>query len=198
MVRLLNLEKGIIYLKKIIVYIFYKCNFLLNNIILWLIGIMFFDNKINFFNSAIKNIEANYLNINSVLSVEVNLKSDNPSERTLHFFVDNKQLKEFVIDLPKSVIFGVWILFFSLLFYSIFEQINIGIVTNYVKFLTLEKLNNQTVKRSEKEKCFSWIGELNKNGWLCGREGWKRWKRRKRVLLILNHNSFDFNLLKNV
>lgn len=125
---------------------------------------MFFHNSINFFKRVFKKIEANFLNVNSVLSVEVNLKSDNPSERTLHFFVDNKQLKECLIDLPKSVIFGVWILFFSLLFYSIFEQINVGFVTNHVEFLTLEKLNNQTVKRSEKEKCFSWKRELNKQG----------------------------------
>lgn len=46
-----------------------------------------------------------------VISMEANLKSKNPKERTLDFFINGRHLKTFYSHIPENVKFGVCIIF---------------------------------------------------------------------------------------
>lgn len=49
--------------------------------------------------------------VNTVLSVEVDLRSNDASKRTLHFFINNEQYRMYFNELPSKVRFGVWLFF---------------------------------------------------------------------------------------
>lgn len=48
-----------------------------------------------------------------VISMEVNLKSKNPKERTLDFFINKRHLRVFYSHIPEYVKFGVCIIYFD-------------------------------------------------------------------------------------
>lgn len=92
------------------------------------------------------------LEYGDVISMEVNLISKNPKERTLDFFINRRHMKMFCSHLPESVKFGVCILcFVFILEYLHFIKISLTGKKSYVTFLSFVELNIPTFHRSKKD-----------------------------------------------
>lgn len=81
-------------------------------------GVCFVENKV-YSNISDKVGRVKLINSDDIIEMEADLRSENPEERTLYFFINNIQQKIFFTKLPSRIQFAVYFIIYKYLIYYI-------------------------------------------------------------------------------